>query len=75
MNQFRPLQRHQEIEFSTRISYLTVDTEFRNNSLVQGAGRHQAAFLTKQEYVICQSDECLQLETYQFPIFILHPLR
>ncbi len=52
MNQFRRLQRHQETEFNTKISYLTVDTEFRNHWLVEAAGHKcRAALLTKQEYV------------------------
>jgi len=52
MNQFRRLQRHQETEFNTKISYLTVGTEFRNHWLIEAAGhKRRAALLTKQEYI------------------------
>ncbi len=52
MNQFRQLQRHQEMEFNTKTSYLTVGTEFRHHWLIEAAGhQRRAALLTKQEYI------------------------
>ncbi len=49
---FRRLLRHQETEFNTKISYLTVGTEFRNHWRIEAAGhKRRGALLTKQEYI------------------------